>query len=75
MANNIVKFGDNERLRMVASDAGVFIYRESRLSESSSWREVSLQIIPNEIVGDTCAALADHYDRLLDEKMRAAKQR
>jgi hypothetical protein len=75
LANNIVKFGDSERLRMVPSAEGVFIHREKLLSATGKWREVSVQIIPNEAVGDTCAALSTHYDRLLDDKMRATKQR
>lgn len=74
MANSIVNFGDSERLRMEPSAEGVHIHREKRLSATGKWREVSVQIIPNEIVGDTCAALATHYDRLLNDKMRAAKQ-
>lgn len=74
MANSIVNFGDSERLRMEASTDGASIYREKRLSAAGEWCEVSVQVIPNEIVGDTCAALATHYDRLLNDKMRAAKQ-
>jgi hypothetical protein len=73
LSDHIVNFGTHARLRMVPGPDGVVVHQEKH-SPKGQWIEVSAVYIPNGSVGDTCAALATHYDRLLNDKMKASKQ-